>query len=112
EAVSLQTLADVRLPGGQDVPDGEVTIGLRAADLSLCDQGGYCRTPGRVQLAQSSGSATYVHADTPVGNVVAQVPGVQHHDLGDAATLHFSSRRAYVFGPDESLLRAPQARES
>ncbi|MGB5807325.1 TOBE domain-containing protein, partial [Castellaniella sp.] len=87
-------------------------VGLRAADLSLTDQGGDCRIPGRVQLAEISGSATYVHADTPVGNLVAQVPGVQHHGLGDAVTLHFSSRRVYVFGPDESLLRAPQAQEA
>ncbi len=109
-AVSLRALADVSLPAGQDVPDGDVTVGLRAADLSLVDQGGDCRIPGRVQLAEISGSATYVHADTPVGNLVAQVPGVRQHDLGDAVTLHFSSRRAYVFGPHESLLRAPSAR--
>ena len=110
-AVSLQALADVSLPAGQDVPDGEVTVGLRAADLSLVDQGGDCRIPGRVQLAEISGSATYVHVDTPVGSLVAQMPGVRHYDLGDAVTLHFSSRRAYVFGSDESLLRAPRARE-
>ncbi|MFV0283675.1 MAG: ABC transporter ATP-binding protein [Castellaniella sp.] len=111
-AVSLRALSDVSLPAGQDVPAGDVTVGLRAVDLSLTDQGGDCRIPGRVQLAEISGSATYVHAETPVGNLVAQVSGVQHHGLGDAIDLHFSSHRAYVFGPDESLLRAPLAREA
>ena len=111
-AIGLQALADVQLPGGADVPDGEVTVGVRAVDLSLRDQGGDCRIPGRVQLAEISGSSTYVHAETPAGNLVAQVPGVQHYALGDAITLHFSSRRAYVFGPDERLLRAPAAGEA
>jgi glycerol transport system ATP-binding protein len=97
------------LPADAGVPAGTVTVGLRAADLSLRDQGGDCRIGGRVQLAEISGSATYVHAETPVGGLIAQVPGVSHHQLGDAITLHFSSRRAYVFGADEFLLRAPEA---
>jgi len=111
-AIGLQALDNVRLPAGTDVPDGDVTVGLRAVDLSLVDQGGDCRIPGRVQLAEISGSSTYVHAETPAGNLVAQIPGVRHHALGDAVTLHFSSHRAYVFGPDEFLLRAPATQET
>jgi glycerol transport system ATP-binding protein len=99
-AIGLQALDGVRLPAGTDVPDGDVTVGLRAVDLSLVDQGGDCRIPGRVQLAEISGSSTYVHAETPAGNLVAQIPGVRHHALGDAVTLHFSSQRAYSSGPN------------
>ncbi|MGB6242452.1 MAG: ABC transporter ATP-binding protein [Castellaniella sp.] len=106
-ALRCQGMGAVAL-SGSPVPSGDVTIGLRAADLSLQDQGGDCRISGQVQLAEISGSATYVHAQTPVGNLIAQVPGVSHHALGDAITLHFSSRQVYVFGPDEFLLRAPQ----
>ena len=107
-ALHVPGMAAPLLPDGSAVPAGAVTVGLRAADLSLRDQGGDCRISGQVQLAEISGSATYVHAQTPVGNLVAQVPGVSHHSLGEAITLHFSSRRAYVFGADESLLRAPR----
>ncbi|WP_322998422.1 ABC transporter ATP-binding protein [Castellaniella sp.] len=107
-ALHVQGMDAPLLPGGAVVPAGAVTIGLRAADLSLRDQGEDCRIDGQVQLAEISGSATYVHAQTPVGNLIAQVPGVSHHSLGEAITLHFASRRAYVFGADESLVRAPQ----
>ncbi|CAM5789985.1 ABC transporter ATP-binding protein [Castellaniella caeni] len=92
------------------LPAGEATIGLRATDLSLHDRGGDCQLAGRVQLAEISGSFTYVHVQTSVGNLVAQVPGVSHHRLQDPVTLHFSSRQAFVFGADEALLHAPEAR--
>ncbi len=108
-AIHVSGSADLRLPSGPDVPAGAVTLGLRAADLSLQESDGDCRIPGQVQLAEISGSATYVHAQTPIGNLVAHLPGVRHHRLGDVITLHFSSRKAYLFGPDEKLLRAPVA---
>ncbi|MFT0531510.1 ABC transporter ATP-binding protein [Castellaniella hirudinis] len=105
-------LDDMRLPENTALPAGPVTVGLRAADLSLRNQGEDCRVSGQVQLAEISGSATYVHADTPVGTLIAQVPGVSHHQLGDTITFHFSSRQAYVFGADEALLHAPAFQES
>jgi glycerol transport system ATP-binding protein len=90
------------------VAPGPVTLGLRAADLSFHSQGADCQLQGRVQLAEISGSATYVHIDTPVGALIAQVPGVSHYHLGDTLTLYFSSRRVFLFAQDGSLLRAPE----
>jgi glycerol transport system ATP-binding protein len=107
--VAIAGIDALALSVGKRLGSGPVTVGLRAADLSLRDHGGDCRISGRIQLAEISGSATYVHAETPVGNLVAQVPGVSHHELGDPVTLYFSSRRAYVFGADEFLLSAPEA---
>ncbi|WP_323011394.1 ABC transporter ATP-binding protein [Castellaniella sp.] len=107
-----QGINDMRLPDAAALPAGPVTVGLRAADLSLRSQGEDCRVSGQVQLAEISGSATYVHADTPVGTLIAQVPGVSHHQLGDTITFHFSSRQAYVFGADETLLHAPYTQEA
>lgn len=111
-ALWFQNLSDIHLPVAENLPAGPVTVGLRAADLSLRSQGEDCRISGQVQLAEISGSATYVHADTPVGTLIAQVPGVSHHQLGDPITFHFSSRHAYIFGADEALLHAPYPQET
>ncbi|MFA5662616.1 ABC transporter ATP-binding protein [Castellaniella sp.] len=86
---------------------GPVSLGLRATDLALEPQAHDCHVAGVVQLAEISGSFTYVHVQTAAGDLIAQVPGVRHHALGQAITVHFSSRRAFVFGADDALLWAP-----
>lgn len=110
--LKFKGMDDMHLPDDETLADGPVTVGLRAADLSLRNQGEDCHVSGQVQLAEISGSATYIHTDTPVGTLIAQVPGVSHHNLGDNLSLHFSSRRVYVFGADELLLRAPRAHKT
>jgi glycerol transport system ATP-binding protein len=61
-----------------------------------------------VELAEISGSDTFVHAATPLGDLVAQVTGVHYFDLGAAVTLYFSPEQVYVFGGNGGLLLAPQ----
>mgnify|MGYP003615251436 FL=1 len=63
---------------------------------------------GEVELAEISGSDTFVHAATPLGEVVAQVTGVHYFELGATVTLYFSPAQVYVFGGDGGLLLAPQ----
>ncbi|MCB1989349.1 MAG: TOBE domain-containing protein, partial [Burkholderiaceae bacterium] len=63
---------------------------------------------GTVELAEISGSDTFVHAATPLGDLVAQVTGVHYFDLGAAVTLYFSPEQVYVFGGNGGLLLAPQ----
>ena len=69
--------------------------------------GGAAKMEGVVELAEISGSDTFVHATTPWGELVAQVTGVHHLDLGSAVTLHLDPAHAYVFGTDGALLLAP-----
>ena len=63
---------------------------------------------GTVALAEISGSDTFVHAETAVGELVAQLTGVHNFELGEPVTLHMSPAQAYVFGPDGALLVAPR----
>jgi glycerol transport system ATP-binding protein len=37
---------------------------------------------GKVELAEISGSDTYVHFDTALGELVAQLTGVHYFELG------------------------------
>ena len=63
---------------------------------------------GVVELAEISGSDTFMHAATPWGELVAQLTGVHYFELGAQVRLHLNPAQAYVFGADEALVLAPQ----
>jgi len=60
-----------------------------------------------VELAEISGSDTFVHASTPWGDLVAQLTGVHYFELGTPITLHLDPAQVYVFGADGRLAWAP-----
>ena len=53
--------------------------------------------PGKVELAEISGSDTFLHVDTPIGELVAQLTGVHEFTLGTPVTLHLEPDQVYVF---------------
>ncbi len=71
----------VALPAGVD---GAVTVGLRASALNVNAGEGDIAMPGKVELAEISGSDTFVHVETLVGELVAQLTGVHRFELGAA----------------------------
>jgi glycerol transport system ATP-binding protein len=86
---------------------GALTVGLRASALRVQPRPGDLALPGVVQLAEISGSDTFVHVDTAIGELVAQLSGVHVFTLGSKITLHLSPEQAYVFGADGQLMLAP-----
>ncbi|WP_422096554.1 ABC transporter ATP-binding protein [Variovorax sp.] len=90
---------------------GAVTVGLRASALDVEAGEGDIALPGTVELAEISGSDTFVHVETAVGELVAQLTGVHRFELGASITLYFSAARAYVFDAGEKLARAPAWRK-
>lgn len=111
EAASL----GVRLQAGPDlsVPlppaaSKALTIGVRASMLRVAPRPGDASLPGQVTLAEISGSDTFLHADTPVGSVVAQLTGVHRFELGAPVTLYLSPAQVHVFDAAGQLLVAPQ----
>ncbi|WP_198085811.1 ABC transporter ATP-binding protein [Variovorax sp. E3] len=108
----------VQLAGGPvlalAVPEGAagaVTIGLRASALNVNAGEGDIALPGKVELAEISGSDTFVHVETAVGELVAQLTGVHRFELGASITLYFSAAQAYVFDAGEKLALAPAWRK-
>ncbi|QXL83666.1 ABC transporter ATP-binding protein [Comamonas sp. NLF-1-9] len=110
----------VRLPGGLSLTlklaqarDGigqtrkTVTLGVRASALHLSAQAQALPLPGRVELAEISGSDTYIYASSAVGELVAQLPGVHHFTLGQSITLYLSAADVYVFDDSGALMHAP-----
>ncbi len=106
----------VRLDGGpvipMDLPRGSeagsaFTLGLRANALGLKARAGDIALSGRVDLAEISGSDTYVYVETAVGELVSQLAGVHQFNLGTSITLHFSAAQAYAFDGSGHLAVAP-----
>jgi glycerol transport system ATP-binding protein len=104
----------LRMNGGPLLPlalpattSRKFTVGLRASALRVQAQGGDAALPGTVELAEISGSDTFVHVATGVGEVVAQLTGVHYFELGAQVTLYFSPAQVYAFDAQGLLLLAP-----
>jgi glycerol transport system ATP-binding protein len=117
EAVSL----GVQLHSGQalSIPLPEIvskslttvlTVGVRASALRLQARDGDVALSGQVELAEISGSDTFVHLSTDAGEIVAQLTGVHYFKLGVPLTLHLSPSQVYVFDANGALLVAPDRR--
>ncbi len=85
-----------------------LTIGVRASALRVRERPGDVSLPGTVELAEISGSDTFVHVATPVGELVAQLTGVHQFELGAKVTLFLNPAQVYVFDANGDLLVAPQ----
>ncbi|PQA82995.1 ABC transporter [Limnohabitans sp. TS-CS-82] len=84
-----------------------LTVGMRASAVRVHGQSGDIALAGRVELAEISGSDTFVHVTTSVGNVVAQLTGVHYFDLGAQIQVFVNPAHLYVFDAQGLLLLAP-----
>jgi glycerol transport system ATP-binding protein len=87
--------------------EGALTLGIRASALHVDQRPGDVALPGKVELAEISGSDTFVHVDTAVGELVAQLTGVHFFDLGAALTVYLNPQHVHVFDAAGDLLIAP-----
>ena len=87
--------------------ESSLTLGVRAGALRVQPRDGDIALPGVVELAEIAGSDTFVHVQTPIGELVAQLTGVHVFTLGEAVTLSLDPRQAYVFDSAGDLLLAP-----
>ena len=86
-----------------------LTVGVRASALRVRQRADDIALAGKVELAEISGSDTFVHVETPVGELVAQLTGVHVFTLGEAITLYLNPDQVYVFDARGDLLVAPQS---
>ena len=84
-----------------------LTVGVRASAVHALARDGDMTLPGTVELAEISGSDTFLHVSTAVGELVAQLTGVRFYDIGTPVTLHVHPSQVYVFDAAGDLLLAP-----
>jgi glycerol transport system ATP-binding protein len=88
---------------------GEVQLALRPHVFSLERRSAsQAELHGRVDLAEISGSETYVHLHRDGLAVVAQIPGVHDLPLNSQCTLYFDPTELYGFDANGELLFAPE----
>jgi glycerol transport system ATP-binding protein len=90
--------------GSGDVP---IQVGIRPQQLRLVAGGGGSALEGAVELAEISGSDTYLHIRHGESLLVAQVPGVHPMPLESRCTLHVDAASLYGFTGEGQPLFAP-----
>jgi glycerol transport system ATP-binding protein len=86
----------------------EVLLGIRAHELSLAGESGQIALRGRVELAEISGSETFLHLARDDVRLVAQVPGVHNLPFNEPCTLYIRPASLYGFDRSGRLLFAPE----
>jgi glycerol transport system ATP-binding protein len=115
QATSLGVQAQGGLSAAIALPPSatqQVTLGIRASALQLRPQPAGIEIPGVVELAEISGSDTFVHVATAAGELVAQFTGVHYFELGQSIALHVSPSQFFVFDAAGKLLIAPAREQS
>ena len=87
----------------------EILLGIRAHELSLVGESGQIALRGRVELAEISGSETFIHLARDDVRLVAQVPGVHNLPLNEPCTLYIRPTSLYGFDRSGRLLFAPES---
>ncbi|WP_228527322.1 ABC transporter ATP-binding protein [Noviherbaspirillum soli] len=85
----------------------ELVLGLRAHSLRLAPNPGDVPIHAVVDLAEISGSETYIHVHRGPLSIVAQLPGVHVQELGAPCVLYCQPDALLLFATDGRLLHAP-----
>jgi glycerol transport system ATP-binding protein len=104
-ALPLSTSARARMNGAAP---GGLALGIRAHQLRLQRQHRDDQElAARVDLAEISGSDTFVHVSRGQLSLVLQVPGVHPLELGSTCTVYINPRDLFGFAGNGHLLFAP-----
>jgi glycerol transport system ATP-binding protein len=106
--VRAELVEALRRTQGERMSGPDLTIGIRASGLRVTPRPNDVALPGRVELAEIAGSDTFVHVDTAVGELVAQLTGVHQFTLGAPLTLYLDPSAVHVFDAKGDLLVAPK----
>lgn len=85
----------------------DVILGIRAHQFTARPAEGKAAITGRIDLAEISGSETYVHVSQQELSLVAQLPGVHELTIGERFTLHVEPSHIYCFDASGQLIFAP-----
>ena len=107
------------LPAHMAALSGEYRLGVRANHAGLSqNNAGDLQLAARVDLAELSGSETYLHTTlagaaltgeggAETAHIVAQLPGIHSVTPGEGVTLHIDPRRMFAFDMAGALVAAP-----
>ncbi len=107
---------DIALPLGphlQALGSERYTLGVRPSHVRLTPASAHdYRLHCEVELAEISGSDTYLHTRHGEISLVAQLPGVHELAPGSAVALYLNPSEVFAFGADGRLAGSPQRRQA
>jgi len=110
EAGRVRLGADVAFEAAghlRDLAPGDYTFGVRASHFALTRRNGReVALPARVELAEISGSETFVHAEHGGTGLVVQEEGVHDHAMGARVELFLDPARVFAFAASTGALAA------
>jgi len=99
----------------QNLPAGTYQFGVRASHLSVGELRRHSPSAvaleAVVELAEISGSETFIHLRHGGTSFVVQQEGVASYDLGETLQVWLDPARIYAFQTDGALVAAPERRE-
>lgn len=98
--------ADLRSLGG-----GDFQFGVRPSHISLVPSNDDdLELAVTVELAEISGSETFLHVRSENAQLVLHLPGVHEHDVDAPIRVYIPTHKLFVFDPAGRLLQAPGQR--
>lgn len=85
------------------LPDGKYSFGIRASGVTL-DKSGF---PFQIELAEISGSETFLHLGQDQIHIVGLLDAVKNFDIGETVSVIFDIEKLYAFGTDGLLMSSP-----
>ena len=99
-----------RPPHMRALAQGDYWVGLRANHIDLAQpHAGTVPIPVAVELAEISGSETYIHARHADMTLIACVEGVHTYSLGEAIDFYLDPSRLFVFSETGKLAAVPDS---
>ncbi len=95
-------------PHLQGLEEGDYRIGVRPAHVSIeRHNANQVAVAGEVEVAEISGSDTYIHLQHHEAAWVVQASGVHNIDLGERITVYIDVDRLFAFDSEGNLAAAP-----
>ena len=97
---------------------GSYKMGVRPSHLTLSppSSGAASETtiaiPTQVELAEITGSETFLHVYDSSNNIVAQLPGVHSYDRGETIRLYINPARLYAFDETGQSMASPMSNQA
>ena len=86
----------------------EYIFGIRPSHLSLLPKNDDdIELSVQVEVAEISGSETFLHVCNDHFEMVLHLPGVHSYDVDESIKIYIPIHKFYVFGMDEELIHAP-----
>ncbi|GGX74655.1 ABC transporter ATP-binding protein [Saccharospirillum salsuginis] len=103
ETVHFQLNTDLRV-----LEPGSYQFGVRASHIGLVPHADDdLELPVRVDLAEISGSETFLHVHNPHFDLVLHLSGVHEYQVDQEIKVYFPTHKLYAFDPSGRMVHAP-----